>query len=106
MYHGSLAFLQNDKSGMQKEWAWALQDRVRGRLVIFIESKTEGFHGRSRNADHLARIDGESSMQAELSSDAASFESDTASREAENENAEQAQVLTTDALGKAGIVRL
>src|SRR6266478_3753827 len=34
-YHAQLAFLQNDKSGMQKEWAWASQDPVRGRFVLY-----------------------------------------------------------------------
>jgi eukaryotic-like serine/threonine-protein kinase len=99
--HALLAFLQNDKSGMQKEWAWASQDRVRGRSVLNMESKAEAFYGHSRDADRLTRIDAESSMKAGLSSDAAQFENTTALREAENGNAEQAQLLAADALGKS-----
>ncbi|WP_263354769.1 protein kinase domain-containing protein [Acidicapsa acidisoli] len=98
--HALLAFLQNDKTEMQKEWAWASQDRVRGRYVLSMESKAEGFFGRSRNADRLTQIDAESSMKAGLSSDAADFENIAALREAENGNAEEAQLLAADALGK------
>jgi tetratricopeptide (TPR) repeat protein len=89
--HTLLAFLQNDKTEMQKEWAWASQDRVRGRYVLSMESKAEGFFGHSRNADRLTRIDAESSMKAGLSSDAADFENIAALRDAENGNAEEAQ---------------
>jgi tetratricopeptide (TPR) repeat protein len=99
--HALLAFLQNDKTEMQKEWAWASQDPVRGRYVLSMESKTEAFFGRSRNADRLTRIDAESSMKAELSSDAADFENIAALREAENGNTEQAQLWAAEALGKS-----
>jgi DNA-binding winged helix-turn-helix (wHTH) protein/tetratricopeptide (TPR) repeat protein len=99
--HALLAFLQNDKSGMQKEWAWTLQDRVRGRAVLYIESKAEGFYGRSRNADRLARINADSSMKAGLSTDAAYFEVAAALREAESGKTEQAQLLVTNALRKS-----
>ena len=99
--HALLAFLQNDKPGMQKEWAWASQDRIRGRYVLSMESKTEGFYGRSRDADRLTQIDAESSMKARLSSDAADFDNIAALQEAENGNEEQAQLLATDAIGKS-----
>ena len=42
LFHARLAVLQNDKSEMQKEWAWASQDRVRGRFVLYRESMAEG----------------------------------------------------------------
>src|SRR5260370_15091794 len=58
--HALLAFLQNDKSEMQKEWAWASQDPVRGRYVLTMESKAEAFYVRSRDADRLTRIDAKS----------------------------------------------
>jgi serine/threonine protein kinase len=101
MNHALLAFHQNDESEMQKEWAWALKDRARGRFVLSTESMIEGFYGRSRNADRLARIGAESSMKAGLSSYAAFFLSAAALREAENGNPEQAQLLVTDALRKS-----
>jgi len=96
-----LAFLQNDESRMQKEWAWAFQDPFRGRPVLYTESKVEGFYGRSRNADRLARINAESSMKAGLSTDAASFEVAAALQEAESGKREQAQLLVTNALRKS-----
>jgi eukaryotic-like serine/threonine-protein kinase len=99
--HALLAFLQNDKSGMQKEWAWASQDPVRGRYVLSTESKAEAFYGRSRDANRLMKFDAESSMKAGLFSDAADFENIAALREAENGNAEQAQLLAADALGRS-----
>jgi tetratricopeptide (TPR) repeat protein len=99
--HAWLAFLLKDESGMQTEWAWALQDQVRGPMVFNLESKAEGFHGRSRNADRLAQIAAESLMKAGFSSDAAPIEIDAALREAENGNPKQAQLLVTDALRKS-----
>jgi tetratricopeptide (TPR) repeat protein len=98
--HALLAFLQNDRTGMQKEWAWASQDPIRGRYVLSVESKAEAFYGRSRDADRLMRIDAES-MKAGLFSDAAHFQTIAALREAENGDAKQAQLLTADALSKS-----
>ncbi len=99
--HALLSFLQDDKSGMQREWTWASQDPVRRRELLYIESKTEGFYGHSRDADRLTRMNAESAMKAGLSLDAALYESAAALREAENGNAEQAQLLTTNALRKS-----
>jgi eukaryotic-like serine/threonine-protein kinase len=101
LYHALLAFLQNDASGMQGEWAWASQDPVRGRFVLCQESRTEGFYGRSRNAHRLAQIDVASSMKAGLLSDAAGFEISEALRDAETGNRRQSQALVTDALRKS-----
>jgi len=100
-YHAQLAFLQNDKSGMQKEWAWASQDPVRGRFVLYRESEAEGFYGRSRKAHRLAQMDVDSSMKAGLLSDAAGFESSDALRDAETGNLRQSQASVTDALRKS-----
>jgi eukaryotic-like serine/threonine-protein kinase len=100
-YHAQLAFLQNDKSGMQKEWAWASQDPVRGRFVLYRESEAEGFYGRSRKAHRLAQMDVDSSMKAGLLSDAAGFESSDALRDAETGNLRQSQGSVTDALRKS-----
>jgi eukaryotic-like serine/threonine-protein kinase len=99
--HAELALLQNDKSGMQEEWAWASQDPVRGRFVLYQESKAEGFYGRSRNAHRLAEIDVDSSMKAGLLSDAAGLQSEDALREAEIGNLRQSQALVTDAVRKS-----
>ena len=99
--HALLAFLENEKSGMQKEWAWASQDSVRGRWVLYQESKVEGFYGRSRNAHRLAQMDVDSSMKAGLLSDAALFESYDALSFAEIGNLLESQALVTDALRKS-----
>jgi eukaryotic-like serine/threonine-protein kinase len=100
-YHAELAFLQNDKSEMQKEWAWASQDPVRGRFVLYRESEAKGFYGCSRKAHRLAQMDVDSSMKAGLLSDAAGFESSDALRDAEAGNLRQSQASVTDALRKS-----
>jgi DNA-binding winged helix-turn-helix (wHTH) protein/tetratricopeptide (TPR) repeat protein len=100
-YHAQLAFLQNDKSGMQKEWAWASQDPIRGRFVLYRESEAEGFYGRSRKAHRLVQMDVDSSMKAGLLSDAAGFESSDALRDAETGNLRQSQASVRDALRKS-----
>jgi len=101
LYHAILAFLQNDESGMQKEWTWAAQDPVRGRFVLYQESRVEGFYGRSRNAHRLAQMAVDSSMNAGLLSDAAGFESVEALSDAEIGNLRQSQALVTDAVRKS-----
>jgi serine/threonine protein kinase/DNA-binding winged helix-turn-helix (wHTH) protein len=105
VYRALLAFLQNDKSGMQKEWAWASQDPVRG-FVLNRKSRAEAFFGRSRNAHRLAQRDVDSSMKAGFLSDAAGFESLEALSDAEIGNLRQGQALVTDAVRKSqdGIV--
>jgi serine/threonine protein kinase len=99
--HAQLAVLQNDKSGIQTEWAWASQDPVRGRFVLYQQSKTEGFYGRTRNAHRLAQMGVDSSTKAGLLLDAAYFESGDALRFAETGNRRQSQALVTDALRKS-----
>lgn len=101
LYHAHLAFLQNDTSEMQKEWTWASQDPVRGRFVLYRESRAEGFFGRSRNAHRLAQMDVDSSMNAGFLSDAAGFESLDALSDAEIGNRRQSQTLVTDAVRKS-----
>src|SRR5260370_34120255 len=86
---------------MQKEWAWASQDPVRGRFVLYQESRTEGFYGRSRNAHRLAQMDVDSSMKAGFLSDAAGFEISDALMDTETGNLRESQGLVTDALRKS-----
>jgi eukaryotic-like serine/threonine-protein kinase len=100
-YRALLTFLQNDNSGMQKEWAWAAQDPIRGRFVLYRESGIEAFYGRSRNAHRLAQMDMGSSMKAGFLADAAGFESLDALGDAEIGNLRQSQVLVKDALRKS-----
>jgi eukaryotic-like serine/threonine-protein kinase len=101
MLHAQLAFLQNDKSGMQKEWDWAAQDPVRGRFVLYRESRAEDFHGRSRNAHRLLQRNVGYIMKADFVSDAAGFEGLEALSDAEIGNLRQSQALITDALEKS-----
>src|SRR5258708_7792726 len=101
LYHALLAFLQNDTSGMQREWAWASQDPVRGRFVLYQESRIEGFYGRSRNAHRLAHMDVDSSMKAGFLSDAAGFEISDALMDTETGNLRESQGLVTDAVRKS-----
>ena len=101
LQHARLAFLQNDNSGMQKELAWASQDPVRGRFVLYRESMVEGFYGHSRNAHRLAQMDVDTSMKAGFLADSAGFESDDALRDAEIGNLQASQAWVTDALRKS-----
>ena len=101
LYHALLAFLQNDTSGMQKEWAWASQDPIRGRFVLYQESRTEGFYGRSRKAHRLAQMDVDSSMKAGFLPDAAAFEISDALRDTETGNLRESRAWVTDALRKS-----
>jgi DNA-binding winged helix-turn-helix (wHTH) protein len=101
LYHALLAFLQNDTSEMQKEWAWAAQDPVRGRFVLYRESRAEGFYGRSRNAHRLAQLDVDSSTKAGFVPDAAGFETLEALMDAEIGNLRQSQALVKDAVRKS-----
>ncbi|HET9305135.1 MAG TPA: hypothetical protein VFO46_03835 [Candidatus Sulfotelmatobacter sp.] len=98
--HARLAFLQNDKPGMEKEWAWASQDPVRGRVVLYRESMAEGFYGHSRNAHRLVETDVDSSTKAGFLADAAGFEGEDALREAEIGNLRESQTWAADALRK------
>jgi serine/threonine protein kinase len=99
--HALLAFLQNDKSGMQQEWAWASQDPVRGRFALYIKSNYEVFHGRSRAAHRLALLNEESSAKAKLLSDTAIFESLDALTDAEIGNLRQSLASVADAVQKS-----
>jgi tetratricopeptide (TPR) repeat protein len=101
LYHARLAFLQNDKSGMEKEWAWASQDPVRGRFVLYRQAMAEGFYGRSINAHRLAQMAVDSSMRAGFFLDAAGFESDDALRDAEIGNRRESQPLVTETVWKS-----
>ena len=97
-FHAYLAFLQNDKSGMEKEWTWASQDPVRGRFVLHTQATFEGFYGRFHNAHRLEQKVVASSMKAGFLADAAGFESLESLREAEIGDLRQSQALVTDAL--------
>ena len=101
LLQAQLAFLQNDKSGMQKEWAWAAQDPVRGRLVLYRESRIEAFYGHSRNAHRLAQMVVDSSTKAGFLSDATGFEAFEALTDTEVGNLRQSQVWVTNALRKS-----
>jgi len=99
--HALLAFLQNDESGMQQEWAWASQDPLRGRFVLHLKSNTEVFYGHSRAAHRLALLNEESSAKAKLLSDAAIFESLDALRDAEIGNLRLSLASVADAVQKS-----
>ena len=98
--HALLAFLQNDKSEMQNERTWASQDPVRGRFVLFFESKIAGFYGRSRDAHRLTQMAVDSSIKAGSVSNAAAFESIDGLREAEIGHLRQSEALGTDVVQK------
>jgi eukaryotic-like serine/threonine-protein kinase len=99
--HALLAFLQNDKSGMQKEWDWASQDPVRGRSILYLKSNIAGFYGRSREAHRLMQTDVDSAIKAGLMSDAMNFESYEGLREAEIGDLRESKALAKDVVRKS-----
>jgi eukaryotic-like serine/threonine-protein kinase len=101
LYHAQLAFLQDDKSGMQNEWDWASQDPVRGRFVLFFKSKVAGIYGHSREAHRLVQMDVDSSIKAGNLLDASFFESSDGLREAEIGHLRQSEALATDVVQKS-----
>ena len=50
-----LAFLQNDLSAMQAEWAWAEQNPAGAGPVIFREARVQAYHGRFRESHRLTQ---------------------------------------------------
>jgi len=100
-YHALLAFLQNDKSAMLRESAWASQDLVRGRFVLREESRAEGFYGRSHSAHRLTQRAVDSSMKAGFLSDAVASESLEALSDAEIGNLQKSLALVSDAVQKS-----
>jgi serine/threonine protein kinase len=101
LYHAQLAFLQNDKSGMHNEWAWASQDPARGRSVLYLTAKIAGFYGRSREAHRLVQMDVDTSVKAGFLLDALFFESYDGLREAEIGQLRQSEALAADAVRKS-----
>ena len=101
--HALLAFLQNDKSGMQKEWAWASQDPVRGRSVLYLKSNIDGFYGHSRDAHRLMQMDVNSSIKGGFMSDAMVFQSYDGLREAEIGDLRKGEALAATRYGRAKI---
>jgi len=54
-FRALLAFLQNDPSAMQAEWAWAAQNPAVAGPVIFREARVQAYHGRFRESHRLTQ---------------------------------------------------
>jgi Flp pilus assembly protein TadD len=78
-----LAFLQNDPSAMQAEWAWAAQTPAVAGPVIFQEARVQAYHGRFRESHRLTQQAVDSSKKSGDISASTDYQNDEAFREAE-----------------------
>jgi len=78
-----LAFLQNDPSAMQAEWAWAAQNPVGAGPVIFREARVQAYHGRFRESHRLTQQAVDSSKKSGDISASTFYQNNEALREAE-----------------------
>lgn len=82
-FHALLAFLQNDPSVMQAEWAWAAQNPAVAGQVIFREARVQAYHGRFRESHRLTQQAVDSSKKSGDISAATFYQNNEALREAE-----------------------
>jgi eukaryotic-like serine/threonine-protein kinase len=78
-----LAFLQNDPSAMQEEWAWAAQNPAGAGPVIFREARIRAYHGRFRESHRLTQQAVDSSKKSGDIINATFYQNNEALREAE-----------------------
>jgi tetratricopeptide (TPR) repeat protein len=78
-----LAFLQNDPSAMQAEWAWAAQYPAGAGPVIFREARVQAYHGRFRESHRLTQQAVDSSKKSRDISASTFYQNNEALREAE-----------------------
>jgi serine/threonine protein kinase/DNA-binding winged helix-turn-helix (wHTH) protein/tetratricopeptide (TPR) repeat protein len=78
-----LAFLQNDPSAMQAEWAWAVQNPAGADQVIFREARVQAYHGQFRESHRLTQQAVDSAKKSGNISDATFYQNNEALREAE-----------------------
>lgn len=78
-----LAFLQNDPSAMQAEWAWAAQNPAGAGPVIFREARVQAYHGRFRESHRLTQQALDSSKKSGDISAGTFYQNNEALREAE-----------------------
>jgi len=82
-FRALLAFLQNDPSAMQAEWAWAAQNPAVAGPVIFREARVQAYHGRFRESHRLTQQAVDSAKKSGNTSDATFYQNNEALREAE-----------------------
>ena len=78
-----LAFLQNDPSAMQAEWAWAAQNPAVAGPVIFREARVQAYHGRFRESHRLTQQAVDSSKKSGDILNTTFYQNNEALREAE-----------------------
>ena len=82
-FHALLAFLQNNLSAMQAEWAWAAQNPAGAYPVIFREARVQAYHGRFRESHRLTQQAVDSSRKRGDISATTFYQNNEALREAE-----------------------
>jgi DNA-binding winged helix-turn-helix (wHTH) protein/tetratricopeptide (TPR) repeat protein len=97
-YRYEIAFLQNDKAGMEQQVTWSLGKPAVEELFLNLEADTAAYFGRARKARELTRQATDLAGRAELSEQAATFESNAALRESLFGNVAEAQHRARSAL--------
>src|SRR5260370_25143331 len=82
-FRALLAFLQNDPSAMQAEWAWAAQNPAVAGPVILRKARVQAYHGRFRESHRLTQQALDSSKKPGNISDATLYQNNEAKRQAE-----------------------
>jgi len=98
----TLAFLQNDSTGMKRQVDWAMGKAGAEDAFLDAQSGTEAFYGRLRKARELSRRAIDSAIRNQLKEPAALWQLDAALREAEFGYGRQARDSTLFALRLAG----
>jgi tetratricopeptide (TPR) repeat protein len=96
-----LAFLQNDPSAMQAEWAWAAQNPAVAGLVIFQEARVQAYHGRFRESHRLTQQAVDSTKKSGDASTSTDYQNDEALREAEAGRFAEGLHLLSETRGRA-----
>jgi Flp pilus assembly protein TadD/predicted Ser/Thr protein kinase len=87
----ALAFLEGDAEEMQRQVAWAASKAGAEDLLLSAQSDTEALHGHLEKARELSRRAVESALRSDQKETAAQWQLNSALREAELGNSEQAR---------------
>jgi serine/threonine protein kinase/tetratricopeptide (TPR) repeat protein len=96
MYY--IAFLRNQDSVMQQQLAWAVGRPEVEDVMLFLQSDTEGYHGRIGRARSFSQRAVESATHANATESAAGWRAKEALREAEIGNSSRAREMASKAL--------
>jgi eukaryotic-like serine/threonine-protein kinase len=87
----AIAFLRGDNEEMKRQVAWAIGKRGAEDLLLSAQSDTEAYYGRLQRARELSRHAVDSALQGDLKETAALWQLNSALREAEFGNPDEAR---------------